>query len=131
MTAADLVPAEPAPWASFERRRAEGVIPFQYCASCERAVFYPRVLCPHCGSIELEWRDSAGVGVVYSQTFVPAREGGGRHVLLVDFDEGFRVMGSATHDDGTYAIGSRVRGAVDASDPEIEPRFVFAEEDAR
>ncbi|KQZ85232.1 hypothetical protein ASD56_02395 [Microbacterium sp. Root166] len=128
MSAADLAPAEPAPWAGFVRRRGEGRIPFQYCTSCERAVFYPRVLCPHCGSLELEWRDSIGAGVVYSQTFLPTREGGGRYVLLVDFDEGFRVMGSSTDDTGAYAIGSRVRGAVDTSDPEAEPRFVFTEE---
>ncbi|MCR2799328.1 zinc ribbon domain-containing protein [Microbacterium sp. zg-Y818] len=131
MTAADLVPAEPAPWATFAARRAEGRIPFQHCWSCERAVFYPRVLCPHCGSVELEWRDSAGVGVVYSATYLPARDGGGRHVLLVDLDEGFRVMGSATDDAGAYAIGSRVRGAVDVGNPEAEPRFVFAEEGPR
>ncbi|MGN6125141.1 MAG: Zn-ribbon domain-containing OB-fold protein [Humibacter sp.] len=126
MSAADLAPAEPAPWAAFAARRAEGRIPFQYCSSCERAVFYPRVLCPHCGSVELEWRDSAGLGTVYSQTFLPAREGSGRYVLLVDLDEGFRVLGSAADDTGDYPIGSRVRGSVDAGEHEAEPRFVFA-----
>jgi uncharacterized protein len=128
VSAADLVPAEPAPWAGFAERRAQGRIPFQHCSSCERAVFYPRVLCPHCGSVELEWRDSDGLGVVYSQTFIPARDGGGRHLLLVDLDEGFRVLGSATDDTAAYPIGSRVRGTVDAADPDTEPRFVFTAE---
>lgn len=131
MSVADLAPSEPAPWAEYDAKRRDGVIPFQYCAGCERSVFYPRVLCPHCGSVELEWRESAGAGEIYAQTFVAARDGGGYHVLLVDLDEGFRIMGGAVDDTAEMPIGARVSGGVhlDAERPEAEPRFVFTREE--
>ena len=34
----------------------------QHCLSCERYVFYPRALCPHCHSDRLEWREASGEG---------------------------------------------------------------------
>ncbi|MCR2824107.1 Zn-ribbon domain-containing OB-fold protein [Microbacterium sp. zg.Y909] len=129
MTEADLVPVEPAPWASYQRRRAEGEIPFQRCDGCARSVFPPRVLCPHCGSIQLRWQESAGLGTVYSQTFVSGRDGG-YHVLLVDLEEGFRVMASADDDAADYPLGARVRGrvATDSENADQEPRLVFSRE---
>lgn len=132
MTAADLVPREAAPWSAFDARRRSGQIPFQFCIGCERSVFYPRVLCPHCGSVELAWRESAGLGEVYAQTFVAGRDGGGYVVLLVDLAEGFRIMGGAVDNGDDLPIGTRVRGSVltDPERPEGEPRFVFTREAA-
>ena len=81
---------------------APSLLHFQRCGGCGALLAYPRVLCPGCGSRSLEWERSAGVGTVYSGTVVHAREG--EHgVLLVDLDEGVRVMG-----EGTAAIGERV-----------------------
>ena len=75
---------------------------FQRCGGCGALLAYPRVLCPGCGSQSLEWERSAGAGTVYSGTVVHTREG--EHgVLLVDLDEGVRVMG-----EGRAALGSRV-----------------------
>lgn len=127
--AADLVPQESAPWATFARMRDEGVIPYQFCSDCQRSVFYPRVLCPHCGSLALRWQRSAGLGSLYSHTFVPNREGGGHSVLLVDLDEGFRLMASAHDEAETLSIGMRMRGSVVWESGESEPRFVFQRED--
>jgi len=127
MTDADLVPVEPAPWATYRRRRSEGEIPFQRCDNCARSVFPPRVLCPHCGSIQLQWQRSDGSGTVYSQTFVAGGEKG-YHVLLVDLDEGFRVMASADDDGADYPLGAHVLGRIetDAEHPDAEPRLVFS-----
>jgi uncharacterized OB-fold protein len=36
-----------------------GQLVLQRCAACERFVWYPRALCPHCGSGELTWTPSA------------------------------------------------------------------------
>jgi uncharacterized OB-fold protein len=36
------------------------------CRACEKWHFYPRSLCPHCGSADLEWRDAEGCGEVFS-----------------------------------------------------------------
>lgn len=45
-------------------RRHELVLP--YCAACQRCFFYPRALCPRCGSRDVSWRQSAGQGHVYT-----------------------------------------------------------------
>lgn len=80
---------------------------FQRCAACRALLGYPRVLCPRCGSRDLAWERSAGRGVVYSATTVHGREGS-HGVLLVDLDEGVRVMGA-----GDAAIGAAVGATVD------------------
>jgi uncharacterized OB-fold protein len=98
------------PRLGFERGLEAGELRFQRCEGCERAIFYPRVLCPFCGSAELAWAASAGEGTVYATTAMPRRQNPSRHVCLVDLDEGFRVMSRV---DGVAAeevvIGDRVR----------------------
>ena len=102
---------------------AEGRLRFQRCGECARAVFYPRVLCPHCGSQSLRWHDSAGRGVLYAHTWVANREGG-YSVALVDLDEGFRMMSSIVGaEPALIKTGMRVRSEVDVDDP--SPRVVF------
>lgn len=66
----------------------------QRCTACSRHVFYPRVLCPHCGATALEWVPASGLGTLYSVTVVSRRpeQGGNYNVVLVDLDEGVRLM---------------------------------------
>lgn len=40
------------------------------CGDCGRYHFYPRSLCPHCGSSRLAWAAASGGGEVYSYTVV-------------------------------------------------------------
>lgn len=132
MSAADHLVSEPAPWQGLRDRQDAGGFPFQSCTACARAIFYPRVLCPHCGSTVLEWRDAAGLGEVYSQTFLPGSDGGGRRILLVDMAEGFRVMGVAEGDESApLGIGDMVRGRVviDADSPDADPAYIFTRQD--
>ncbi|WP_406314362.1 Zn-ribbon domain-containing OB-fold protein [Streptomyces sp. NBC_00118] len=88
---------------------AAGELRFQYCADCDEAVFYPRVLCRHCGSESLAWEVSSGLGAVYATTVLHKRGSDPYNVALIDLDEGFRMMsrveGVAAED---VAIGSRV-----------------------
>jgi uncharacterized OB-fold protein len=44
----------------------EGRLLIQRCRDCGSFVFFPRIACPTCLSAELEWRQAAGKGVVYS-----------------------------------------------------------------
>jgi uncharacterized OB-fold protein len=84
---------------------------YQWSPEAQKAVFYPRVLCPFTGSNRLEWRVSAGLGTVYATTVVhPAREGARYNVALIDCDEGFRLM-SRVEDlaPEEVRIGMRVR----------------------
>lgn len=105
-----------------------GELGFQRCRDCSSAVFYPRVLCPVCGSISLEWRTSDGRGVVYATTGVYRRDGEPYNVALVDLEEGFRMMSRV---EGVPAeevsIGLRVRFEVREEDDGPVAVFVPAE----
>ena len=73
---------------------AAGRFEIQRCAACAQHVFYPRVLCPHCGAERLEWVAPSGRGTVYSTTVVRRKsaDGGDYNVCLVDLAEGVRMM---------------------------------------
>ncbi|RTZ41673.1 Zn-ribbon domain-containing OB-fold protein [Candidimonas sp. SYP-B2681] len=66
----------------------------QRCQSCASGIFYPRMICPHCGSDSLEWFAPSGKGTVYSTTVVrrKAEQGGDYNVALIDLAEGPRMM---------------------------------------
>jgi uncharacterized OB-fold protein len=73
---------------------ARGDFLIQRCDACARAVFYPRMICPHCGSDELDWFTPSGVGAVYSTTVIRRKPeaGGDYNVALIDLAEGVRMM---------------------------------------
>jgi len=90
-----------------------------------RPVFRPRVG-------PTEWRVSGGRGTVYATTVVRPRGGEAYNLVLVDLDEGFRMMsavvGRAPED---VAIGARVRLAWrEPGDGEDAPVPVFEVEAA-
>lgn len=66
----------------------------QQCTACQQHVFSPRELCPHCGATPLKWVRPAGTGTVYSHTTISRKPeaGGNYNVVLVDLDEGVRMM---------------------------------------
>lgn len=76
---------------------AQGELRIQRCKSCARAVFYPRALCPHCHSDQLEWIVASGRGTIY--TYTVAHQGFGPFaadvpfvIALVELEEGARMM---------------------------------------
>ena len=50
----------------------EGRLTIQQCTSCNKHVFYPRMVCPHCAADSLVWVEASGKGTVYSYTVVEA-----------------------------------------------------------
>ena len=42
----------------------------QYCGSCDHYQFYPRIICSHCMSDQLQWVAASGAGEVTSFTVV-------------------------------------------------------------
>jgi len=86
--------ADGAPGATYDTWLLAGEFRLQWCTSCAKQIFYPRTLCPHCGSVELEWRPSSGTGRVYSTTVVRQRpdRGGDYNVAIVELDEGTRMI---------------------------------------
>ena len=69
---------------------SEGRFMLQRCLADGSFWFYPRVLCPHCGSSEFEWSEVSGNGAVYSTTVIrrEVEEGGDHNVILVDITKG-------------------------------------------
>jgi uncharacterized OB-fold protein len=119
-----------APAIAYRRHLEKGKLGYQRCTDCSAAVFDPRVLCPFCGSSELEWRESVGRGTVYATTAVHSRNRDTRNVILVDLDEGFRMMSWV---EGVRAdeveIGTRIRFEVRQGE-EDEPVAVFVREES-
>jgi len=78
----------------YSQALAQGQFLIQRCEACARAVFYPRMICPHCGSDQLAWQAPSGRGTVYSTTVVRRKPeaGGDYNVALVDLEEGVRLM---------------------------------------
>jgi uncharacterized OB-fold protein len=98
------------PLAVYQAHLDKGELAYQWSAEANRAVFYPRVICPCTGSKRLEWRVSAGLGTVYATTVTHPRDGAPYNVALIDCDEGFRLM-SRVEDIAPEAvkIGMRVK----------------------
>src|SRR5690606_401834 len=48
----------------------QGNFVIQRCSACSKAIFYPRMVCPHCGGADLQWFAPSGRGTVYSTTVV-------------------------------------------------------------
>ncbi|MFF5289564.1 Zn-ribbon domain-containing OB-fold protein [Paractinoplanes globisporus] len=110
---------------------AAGELRYQRCRTCEEAVFYPRICCPHCGGTDLVFAVSAGRGTVYSTTAIRRRDLPSYAVTMVDLAEGFRIL-SSVHDIPAedVAIGMAVRIAFD-TDADGRPRAVFTPEAAQ
>jgi len=114
------------PLAVYQQHLDRGELAYQWSPEANRAVFYPRVICPHTGSDRLEWRVSAGLGTVYATTVTHPRDGAPYNVALIDVDEGFRLM-SRVEDIAPEAvrIGMRVKFRVHRPGGSEEPYPIF------
>ena len=45
---------------------AEGKLALKKCAACGQIHYYPRAICPFCGSERTEWISASGRGTIYS-----------------------------------------------------------------
>ncbi|MBI4293032.1 MAG: Zn-ribbon domain-containing OB-fold protein [Betaproteobacteria bacterium] len=101
--------------ARYQAALNEGRFMIQRCGGCSKHVFFPRVVCPHCGGDSLSWVEPKGTGVVYSTTTVRRKPevGGDYDVSLIDLDEGVRMMSRVEGIAPTEVkIGMRVRAKV-------------------
>ena len=110
--------AQPSPAAAWVAACRDGRLAFQR-APGGSAVFPPRLAEPGTGA-PLTWATSAGRGAVHAATVVRRRGEPPASVVLVDLDEGFRMMsavvGVAPED---VRIGQRVRLAWRDGDPPV------------
>jgi hypothetical protein len=90
---------QPTPWSKpfwDGCKRHEFLI--QRCNDCKKYNFYPKLFCPHCLSLNLEWVKASGRGKVYSYTVVYSyqptefSEDVPYIVAVIDLQEGVRMM---------------------------------------
>ena len=119
------------PYATYVSHLEKGELAYQFSPAANRAVFYPRVLCPFTGSDKLEWRVSKGRGAVYATTIVHPAEGAPYNVALIDCDEGFRLMSRVEEiAPDAVKIGMRVKFRAHKPSGEEDPIPVFTPEAA-
>ena len=114
------------PLAVYQEHLEKRELAYQWSPEANKAVFYPRLICPFTGSDRLEWRVSAGFGTVYATSVVHPREGASYNVALIDCDGGFRLM-SRVEDipPDAVKIGMRVRFRVHRPGGDEPPYPVF------
>ena len=100
ITAPPVTPEAEPFWAAAGR----GELMVKACTACREVHFYPRAICPFCGSDRTEWRRASGRGTVYSYSvmrraevpyaiaYVTLEEGPTMVTNLVDCDlDGIRI----------------------------------------
>jgi uncharacterized OB-fold protein len=114
----------PAPTVSPEARpfweaAGEGRLLLQRCSDCASTIWYPRGVCPECGSTRLEWYEGSGRGTVYSYTV--NRRGMGEYrdaapyvLAYVELEEGPRVLTNVVEcDPESVRVGDAVTAVFD------------------
>lgn len=79
------------------------------CRHCRKTHWYPRGICPHCLSTELDWQESPGEGEIHS--FSINHLGKEPYVLAyVALSEGPIMLGNVVDTDpATLSIGTKIK----------------------
>ncbi len=122
----------PTPWsrAFWEGARRHQLL-IQRCGDCRRAVFFPKLFCPHCLSRALAWEPASGQGTIYSFTVVRNNPPSAFAadvpfvIAIVELDEGVRLLTNIVGGDpGALQCGQRVEVVFDDVMPDVSlPRF--------
>lgn len=116
-------PVAPVPdWTS-----GQAAIAYQACAACRHVWYFHRGFCPRCGDSSVQSRIASGRGIVRAVSVVhrAPSEALSKHapyrLLLVDADEGFRMMG---HGREGVGLGDVVRAEFVEFGGALVPRFL-------
>jgi len=111
----------PAPEANPETKpfwdaAAEGRLLIKKCVTCGQVHFYPRAICPFCGSDKTEWVTASGLATVYSYS-VMRRVPIPYALAYVTLEEGVTMMTNIVDGDlDAIRIGQRVTVAFKPSE---------------
>ena len=108
----------------------DGKLLIRHCNGCGENFWYPRTLCPFCGTVDTEWLETSGTGTIY--TFAITRKGLGHYggvgpyvLAFVTLDEGPTMLTNIIECDvDALQIGDRVEVVFHKTDAEAAlPRF--------
>ncbi|MCD6074311.1 MAG: DNA-binding protein [Rhodospirillales bacterium] len=118
--------ANPGPDFIYQEALVAGTFKIQRCDGCKSHIFYPRHLCPKCGSSKISWVAASGKGTIYSTTMVRQRPeaGGNKNLCIVELAEGPRLMSRV---DGIAAEEIKIGMAVTAeiAGTGEEPKYII------
>lgn len=110
------LPAPSIDSAPFWEGCTQGKLLLQQCVECERMIYFPRRICPHCGASALRWSEACGRGRVFSFSEVHVSFYGPEWsdelpytLALIDLDEGPRMLSRLIGDTAGLAIGDPVQ----------------------
>jgi uncharacterized protein len=99
----------------FWKATREGRLLLLRCDGCDTVIWYPRPLCPECGTTSVSWTEGSGLGTVYSFSIVHRSAGLYQGavpyvVAYVELAEGPRVLTNIVGcDPALVFIGQPVR----------------------
>ena len=108
-------PIPPGVQARHQQALDAGQFLIQHCSACQRHVYFPRELCPHCGAPAPAFVAPGGGGTLQAVSVISrkADQGGDYNVCMVLLDEGVKLMSRV---DGVaptaLQVGQRVRARV-------------------
>lgn len=103
--------------AEFWAATATGKLMLRYCNSCHQPHWYPRAQCPLCMGDQTTWKESSGIGSIY--TFSVCRRVGPQPYVIayVRLDDGVTLLTNIVDCDfEALRIGDRVKVVMKASD---------------
>ena len=95
-----------------------GRLMLPHCLDCNRVHWYPRYLCPHCHSVNLDWIEASGEGSIHTfavqhLAFGPWAEDAPFVTAYIDLKEGDRMLtvlrGADPEKPESIRIGAAVR----------------------
>lgn len=80
------------------------------CNSCNESHYYPRTICPHCGSDSTVWVESQGLGEIYSYTVMRRGVEVPFAMAYVRLNEGVSLLTHLTNCDfDSIQVGQKVK----------------------
>ena len=85
-----------------------GKLLMKRCTDCNKTHFYPRAICPYCQSVNTEWYEASGKGVIYSYSVM--RRGDNPYAIAyVTVEEGVTMLSNIVECDyDSLSIGQAV-----------------------
>jgi uncharacterized protein len=129
MSTARILPS-PAPSAdtqSFWDAANRGEFMLRHCNDCNRPHWYPRAICPLCGSADTQWQSASGKGTIFSCSVLRRTEEP-YCLAYIELDEGPVILSNVVAADlDAVRIGQRVTVTfADSKDGQRVPVFTPA-----
>jgi uncharacterized OB-fold protein len=110
----------------------QGKLMLPRCTNCNRVHWYPRLICPHCHSMELEWMEASGEGRLHTFAVQHRAFGGWSKeapfvTAYIDLNEGDRMLtvlrGVDASKPDSIKIGSKCKVEFEEASDEIKIPF--------